>query len=295
MSKLLRKFPLRVKPTKLTPATQSKLQRLINDKNFIETIQKEINLSESEVIDEIIILIRSGCPIQKTHLFQLVGVDDGMIDFIKNQATDEDLASLDDLSEIKDKFCSTTRITEQMLTLVLNFLKVRQLMKAMNVPYFDIDENKLMNGNALLDPERITCLLKESKEPETNGEETYEKKSSIKEFEYKASCSRNVMTVDSSKPLQTSQKLNQTNDIKKFEAKEPIQLLKRTIDAAQKPKPIVNAPKRMTVRAASKVEYLNSSDSDSEPETKRKVPQWISTKKPSERNSSQSLPKKSCF
>lgn len=289
LSKILRQFPLRVKTSKLTPVTQSKLQKLINEKKSLEIIQNDLDLSEADAIDEIIILMRTGCPIQKHHLFHLVGVDDGMFTFIKDRATEDDLSNLDNLNEIKAKCCETTKITEPMLRLVLNYLKIRQLMETMNVPYFDIDENKLMNGNTLLDAE-----IKQFSDSQCEGKSNDVKekeKMDLKEFEFKASIIMgDKNNTESSKPLQTSQKPNQTHtvtDLKKFECKEVKQLPTKTDSLVRKP--TSTAQKRATLKPASVVKYLDSSDSDDEPEAKRTVPQWVTVNKSSSRNSSQPL------
>lgn len=287
-----------MKTSKLTSVTHSKLQLFINEKKSLGFIQKELGLSEAESIDEIIILIRTGCPIQRHHLFHLVGVDDGMFTFIKDQATDEDLSNLDNLDEVKTKFCENTKITETMLMLVLNYMKVRQLMETMKVPYFDIDENKLMNGKALLDTE-ITGFSNSQCEDKTN-EVQEGGKIDMKEFEFKTNINKDKMEIEieTSKPLQTSQKPNQTQtatQVKKFEYKEIKKLPTKT--ESLMPKSISTAQKRPTVKAASKIEYMNSSDSDDEPEAKRTVPQWVTVNKSSSRNSSQpsGISKKASF
>lgn len=274
-----------MKTSKLTPVTHSKLQKFINEKNSLRIIQKELNLSEAELVDEIIILIRTGCPIQRHHLFHLVGVDDGMFTFIKDQTTDEDLSNFDNLDQIKGKFCENTKITETMLILVLNYIKVRQLMETMKVPYFDIDENKLMNGKALLDTE-ITGFSNSQCEEKTNEEGG---EIDLKKFEFKPNINKDKIEsdIETSKTLQTSQKTNQSKtvtDVKKFEYNEMKQVLTKTEGSMVKS--ISMAQKRSTVKSALKIEYINSSDSDDEPESKRTVPQWVTVNKSSNRNSS---------
>lgn len=292
LSQILQKFPLRVKTSKLTPVTHSKLQKFINEKNSLANIQKELSLSEADAIDEIIILIRSGCPIQRHHFFHLVGVDDGMFTFIKDQANNENLSNLDNLDEFKGKFCEKTKITETMLILVLNYLKVRQLMETMKVPYFDIDENKLMNGKALLDTE-ITGFSNSQYEQKKN-EVKEGANINLKKFEFKTNINKDKIE----SKIETSQKPNQTQtmtDVKKFQYKEVKQLPTNTEGLVKKS--ISTAQKRSTVKAALKIDYFNSSDSDDEPETKRTVPQWITVSKSSSRNSSQpsGISKKATF
>lgn len=272
LSKQIRKFPFRNKTSKLTPTSQPKFQRRLNEKCSTATLQKEFNLTEEETIDEIIILIRSGCAIQKSHLFHLAGVDDAIFEFIKNEASDEDLASLDNLNEIKSKFCENTQITVQMLSLVLNYLKVRQLMKSMNVPYFDIDENRLINGKALLDS-KYTFDSVNAKPGDIKNENIGRGEGS----------SSTVKAESSKTTMEISQNVCQSNvfeEVKRFEVKPPPLLSTKENNNPLKQTTL----KAVTTKRGSKLKYIDSSDSDGEaapaPPPKRVLPGWLRSKKP---------------
>lgn len=134
----------------LSSEMQTRLRELINKNSSLPQIAQATGLRDDAALAEIVILLRSGHSITKNHLMHLVGVDDGMFNHIATLAEPTDFHSLDAIDKIKAKFCANTKITEHMLVLVLNYLRVRQYLKLANIPYFDPDEDKLVNAESLL-------------------------------------------------------------------------------------------------------------------------------------------------
>lgn len=134
----------------LSSEMQQRLRELIDSNHSLAQITQATGLREDAAVAESIILLRSGYNITKSHLMHLVGVDDGIFSHIKALAVPEDFHLLDSIDRIKRKFCVNTKITDHMLVLVLNYLKVRQYLKMANMPYFDPDEDKLMNAEIFL-------------------------------------------------------------------------------------------------------------------------------------------------
>lgn len=134
----------------LSSEMQQRLRELIDSNTSLPKIAQATGLREDAAVAETVILLRSGYNIRKTHLMHLVGVDDGIFSHIKTFAVPGDFHLLDSIDRIKAKFCANTKITEHMLVLVLNYLRVRQYMKMANMPYFDPDEDKLMNAESFL-------------------------------------------------------------------------------------------------------------------------------------------------
>lgn len=130
---------------------QKRLRELIDSKKSVPQIAQTVGLTDDAVISEIVILLRSGHNITKTHLAHLVGVDEGIFNHIKTLAGPSDLNGLDDIDKIKAKFCTNTKITGHMLQLALNYLRVRQFLEWTKTPYFDPDEDKLINAKLLLE------------------------------------------------------------------------------------------------------------------------------------------------
>lgn len=81
-----------------------------------------------------------------------------------------------------------------MLVLVLNYMRVRQFLDSIKVPYFDIDANRLVNGYVLLESKATSSVSSSS------------------------------LTF---KPLQTSRKMNATNDSKQIDIKPPVKICKQ--------------------------------------------------------------------
>lgn len=134
----------------LSSEMQKRLRELIDNKSSQQQIAQAIGLRDDSVITEIVILLRSGYNITQSHLKHLVGVDDDIFEHIKALAAPTDFHCLDTIDKIQEKFCANTKITAQMLVLVLNYLRLRQYLKLTNMPYFDADEDKLMNAEILL-------------------------------------------------------------------------------------------------------------------------------------------------
>lgn len=134
----------------LSSEMQKRLRKLIDSKSSHQQIAQAIGLRDDAIITEIVILLRSGYNITKSHLMHLVGVDDDIFEHIKTLAAPTDFHCVDTIDKIKEKFCTNTKITEHMLVLVLNYLRLRQYLKLANMPYFDADEDKLMNAEVFL-------------------------------------------------------------------------------------------------------------------------------------------------
>lgn len=319
LGKLLKTYPLKKKPSQLSPQENRRLGKLIRDNQTLASICQQMNRPESEIIDEIVILIRTGCLITKTHLQHLVGVSDKILKYLKSNLTDEDLANLNNISEVKAKYATDTRITEQMLTLVLNYMKIRQFLRSINIPYFDVDENRLVNGSALLEAkaiEKVNSKPEQSQPKPMNpgSQEVAGKFSSNQNRQSSQSASQfsdllgededdfaaAVANYDSTmelKPLQSSQKTNQSVDLKTFAVKQPAKMptaqtkttTTETTTTSTTKQPVATAAvakKRPAVSSKYQVQYFSDSESDSEsadnneePKNKRALPQWLTTKK----------------
>lgn len=316
--------------SKLTPNEIRRLQKLIYDNQPLSTIAMKMNRFDTVIIDEIIILIRSGLPITKKHLNHLVGVTDELFEHIKSNITDYDFANLDDIPSIMSKFTQNPPITEKQLTLVMHYLKVRQFLESINVPFFDIDGNRLVNGRALLgsrsiekdnsnversldskielpmdvDPsssqehsqnsqkEQLPFL--ESAKSHNLGTSSQNSQSSwnlqLSEDEsFLSQVMDDIENKTDSKPLQTSQKTNQNNNINQFEAIPPSKMYAQTKTTTKTSKTVASKKRAAPVQ---RVQYLSESDDDDDdmkqPQTKRVLPQWLTAKKPPTTNASQS-------
>lgn len=324
MYKLLKTYPLRTNDSKLTLSETHQLQKLINDKQSLSGIAMKMNRFDTIILDEIIIQIRSGSAITKSHLKSLIGVNDELLNHIKSNVTDYDFANLDDIPCIQLKFAQNSQITEKMLALVMHYLKVRQFLRSINVPYFDIDENRLINGHELLGSKVIDkndSPIKKSQENMINSkiesqlEESFKLNDSITTHQNGQSSwndhmseEENFLTqvmdnlenkTDSSmmKPLIASQNPNENNNLNKFKAIPPSKMyaqakIQSQIEEKAKPKTVASKKRAAPVQ---KIQYLDSDgdgdgddgDDSKQPQTKRILPQWLSTKKPAPSNTNQ--------
>lgn len=343
MSKLLKTYPLKIKVSKLSPQELRTLHQLIDENLPLSGISLRMKRFESVVIDEIVILMRRGMLITRTHLKHLMGVSDDLFKQIKSNVTDDDLMNLEDIDRIRVKFSHNIEITGNMLVLVLNYLRVRQFLGSINVAYFDIDENRLVNGHVLLGSNAHDTTASNSEHSKSTeivpsasqivskySHENLKQLESAKsigsvpsnqngQFSYSSSyyqTENSAMQVDNNdekskiepvpfKPLQTSQKSNQTDEVKQFEAKSPVKM-----PTAQTKAPGAAVRKRAAPKPTPKIEYLSDSDSDGkddnhnsdkqQQQTKRTLPQWMTTKKPTSSNAnntnaSSAVRKKSFF
>lgn len=279
LSKLLRTIPLTTQPTKLSEQNTRQLKDLINENQSVASIATRMAFSSSEIVDEIVILIRSGFPITKTHLLHLLGVTDEMLIYINETVTSDDFATLSDISLIKGKFSNNPAISEQVLALVMNYLKVRQFFTSIGQPFFDIDKNQLVNGDALvrtmpvLDPNAGSSkptIVQPPKpvQPTTVRHKTVEHKPA----QNKPSSSK--QSADLAMLLDEDENLFDNIDF----GSEAILPNKVCNDKAKVPTKAVSQAKKPKRQA---IEYLSDSDSE-EPETKVKCKStlWITAKKP---------------
>lgn len=336
MTQLLQTYPLKTGSSLLSAQETRQLQRKINENKSLSAISKEINRTEAEVLTEIIILIRSGYPITKDHLEHLVGATNEIITHIKAKVTNEDFSNMDDIAEIQAKFANNSHITEHILVLVMNYLKVRRFLDSIQVPYFDTDKNQLMNGTALLGSKAIEKIKStegtndlsdqsidesqcnqpnDTKSTKTNGSSQNDESTNFAdvsdEDEMLAAAIADEFDsqIELSKPLKTSQKPNLSTEIKKFEAKPPVKMplvQSKPVTSTKPPdkmpvsqsKPVTstkNVKKRTAALSKYKVDYYSDSDDDdddAEPQSKRKLPQWLTTKKANPTNTAavQSVP-----
>lgn len=292
MGALLKTYPLKVKESKLSPNEVRQLYKLIDEHHPLSGISMRMKKFESMIIDEIVILIRRGSFITKAHLEHLVGATDDLFKQIKFNIGADDLTNLDDIAIIRTKFSHNILITENMLVLVLNYLRVRQFLDSINLPYFDIDENRLMNGTVLLGSNAIETSASNT---DNNGKSTeigttssrnlskysYENMKQLQKIDITepVSTNQNSHTTNSSSsqsvlyssamemecdndllmliPLDASQKTNQTDDIKQFAANTSI---KPTVADVKSTGSIVK--KRAAPKSKMKIQYLSGSDSD---------------------------------
>lgn len=301
LSKLLKMFPLKKNQSKLSSQETRQFIKLIRENQSLTVICKQMNRSEPEIVDEIVILIRSGFLITKTHLAHLVGANDEILKYLKSNVTDEDILNSDNISEVKAKFDTNPHITEQMLILVLNYLKVRQFLCSIKVPYFDVDENQLINGSALLE---LKTVVKVNSQPYTQSQPKRENSQGSQKLNGSSSSSQKnqstpiadllgededdfaaaIADYDSktelkAKPLQSSQKPNQNIELKAFEVKQPAKM-----PVAQTKATATATRKRTAASSKYEIKYYSDSDSDSadnsqDPPKKRPLPQWMTTKK----------------
>lgn len=313
LSKLLKTYPLKTKQSQLSPQDTRHLHKLIQDNHKLGDICAQINRPQPEVIDEIVILIRTGFPVTKVHLANLVGATDEILRFLKSSLTDEDFLNLDNIAEVKAKFATNTHITEELLVLVLNYFKVRQFLNSINVSYFDVDENQLVNGKVLLGSKTIKAVESQSNEGKANQSQVSDL---LQEDEDDfAAAIANLDSVSGLAIVNPSQTTNQYQNIKKFEAEEPTKMSQTQnkgpakmptlqnkepakVLATQNKEPVkmpliqtktttANNKRPAAKRYAStsskySVRYMSESDSDSAdeqaPQNKRAVPQWLTTK-----------------
>lgn len=267
-------------------------------------IEVAVSLSQNEIIVEIIALIRSGFNITKVHLMHLVDATEDIFDYVKSHVTEEDFYSLDNIDEIKDKFCRKTTITEQMLTLILNYLKIRQYLKVLRIPYYDPDEKKLINANVLLgengtlENESSGTEKTNSAGIEHNSDTSSAMLSNAIDNEVKvmrSNCespveieAHKVQSIPSTSSI-TASRSNVAGNTSII-ARPP---LKMVASGLKRPASQTNstsssqATKRVTVKPVSKVVYCSDSDSDDENSSQppngkqitRSLPHWLSANK----------------
>lgn len=297
MNKLLSTFPLKKYPTQLTVADRMKLLELIENHQSFEDIQRESNIPESVLINEIVNFLRLGFSITKMHLFHLVHVDDESLAFIRGKATDEDLSQIDDISAIRDKYCDHTKITDRMLILTLHYLKVRNFLTIFKVPFFDVDSNEFINVEYLIKEKECVTVSAYPMMSAFDRLSSIAMASTVSQFSIPDKEKLMPSTSRASEPC-SSAKLNEFRPLSENKISSSIQNRQQN-QPATKTVPVKSVSstgwiqtkpsKRLIVKSTSKVTYLSDSDDGTnEPAKKQKnshptnvqrvLPQWISTK-----------------
>lgn len=292
-------YPLRKYPTQITLQEQLKLIKFIDKKLSFEDLLPLFELSEPDLIKEIVTFIRLGFLFTKRHLFHLVQLTEADFTYIREQSTTDDIIS-DDLNEIKDKYANYKPITDLKLHFTLQYLRVRNRLNYINVPYYDVDLNELHNIDKLLDIKDV------QRDSITNKLNAFDRLASLP----KANSSLGSSSSTNIEPIKRSEdiiaEIMASFEVPKkatIDNKTESQLstLNSRVENVSKVKPgreRVVAPtgwiqtkpvKRTAMTIKSKVQYLDSSESDSEenrpPAVKksssqsgRVLPQWMSSK-----------------
>lgn len=306
MENILKKFPMKM-PKSVCPITvQQKIKELIAANKSMNDIVNAICLTPNKITIEIVILMRSGHNITKTHLSHLVGAHHDLFNKIKDRVAVTGFQSLDNLNRIKENFTDIDGITEHMLALVLNYLKVRHYFGLLDIPYFEREECELINAKVLLgkniiqhsDTELSSGLKNETLVSISNESQNYQMASTSNFVNRKEEPANEIE--DS---IQFSQYIGDEpiDDIfdkwedNQSDTKENNELhaVTKTSDSSI---PILkssklNKPKRATAKSVSRIVYCSDSESDDEQHkepTKRAIPQWMSKAKGNTNNKNES-------
>lgn len=287
------------------------LSNIIYQRKSLSELGKIFNVPLDQILNEIIILMRSGRPITKAHLNHLSRVTE---ELFKLNITCDDLQNSENLSVIKAKCCENKKITDAMAKLVWNYLKIRNYLDILEIPYYDPDENKLMKVNSLLDgavssvadsctncPKTTREFLQQFNHFEKSPMKTEPTKSDsfeddpaldqyLADFDYLECNNGSIEKLNEKENLPSTSKTNSINLPSTSKIVTTSSTNSEKNNANSTGLPIVNkatSVKKCIVKPASKVVYCNSdseSDTDNDNETKklavkRALPQWLSTNK----------------
>lgn len=148
MEHILRKHPFdkKLKPNTDKATTLLKMMRWKKPLNEIEAVLK-FTRSE-ETLSHYLDCIKSGCPITRENLSDYFGIDEGFFDFIKSHI--DPTADINDISLLRAKCHETTKVSDDMIKLVLHFVRVRDHLNSLMLPYYDPADSKLVKANLLL-------------------------------------------------------------------------------------------------------------------------------------------------
>lgn len=302
MNNLLSTHPLKKYPSQLLAQDRLQLLKRIDSLQSLKDIQQEFDLPHSALIEETANFMRLGFSVSKLHLFHLVQVNDEMLAFIRDKTTNDDLDKLNNIKEIRGKYCDHSKITDQMLQLTLHYLKIRQFLNLIKIPYFDVDSNQFNNVENFISE---TTIVNVQSSPKLMG--TIDRLAMIPTASTVIQISRNKIV----KPLE-SPSVTSYNSCKK---EEKSSIIRNESEQQRKNAPSLsslypgrNLPsstknitvkstgwiqtkpsKRLIVKSSSKTKYLSDSDDEVDkidakrknvqPEgSQRTMSQWISTK-----------------
>lgn len=304
MNNLLSTHPLKKYPSQLIPADRLQLLKRIDSLQSLKDIQQEFDLPHSVLIEETANFMRLGFSVSKLHLFHLVRVNDEILAFIRDKTTSDDLDKLNAIEEIRGKYCDHSKITDEMLQLTLHYLKVRQFLNLIKIPYFDVDTNQFNNVESLISETIIANVQSTPKQMSTIDRLAMIPSASTT---IQTSTSKSARSAQSSSDVtlhNNDKKEDKSSEQSKNDSKQPKKSVshlssinpgRNLHDSAKhatiKPTGWIQTKplKRLVVTSTSKTKYLSDSDDEVDKlDAKRKnvqskgsqqtLPQWISTK-----------------
>lgn len=147
MEKLLKENP--IEETSMTSTDQKLFNCILGDLS-IEEIEIMLELDNKTIIDKMIQIIRSGKIITKKHLKNLINIKDEIINYVKTRITFSDYEKIK-MNELSiSLFTSNTNISENQFLLAMEYWNIRWHLNALNIIYYDKDQQTFENVNLLL-------------------------------------------------------------------------------------------------------------------------------------------------
>lgn len=147
MENILQKFPFRKTKSNDFKDKREILIKSLRSKKTLKDLQAALNATSEQVLLLFIASIQSGLHIIYDHLNNIYGIDDSCFDFIKTNI--EPIDTVDNFTNVKRKCLEKSQVPDEMFALVVTFVRVRDHLNALNVPYYDPAEQKLI-GTYLL-------------------------------------------------------------------------------------------------------------------------------------------------
>ena len=254
----------------LSSTAREKVKCLVDRKTPLLAIEKSMNMPTNQVVDEIVSLIKSGFEITRVQLKSVIGLSDGMFNFIRSKISVIDLAGDTDISGLKPKCSQERSVTEEQIRVVLAYQQLYHHLNSLKIPYFDARARELVNARMLV-----------GGEPSDSNEiaqECSEKEELLSSDDFDPSYD------DCLASLEDTMCLNEPMSSTSVPVQPP-QAPTSASSACPKPAPTKSLP-RVVMQPTSKIIYENDSDDDKddgEPKKKpncptkkqRELPKWM--------------------
>lgn len=147
MESLLQQNPLPSPAKIIINEKHRSLIKLLRNKKSSKQLQTELNVTPEQLLDLFLDAIKMGLPIIRDNLQNTYGCDDSYFDFIKSNIDEEDTP--ENVLNVKRKCMHEINITDGMIKLVVAFVRVREHLDTLNVPFYDPTANILINAHFL--------------------------------------------------------------------------------------------------------------------------------------------------
>lgn len=117
----------------------------LRTKKTATELRAQLNVTPEQLVNLFISAIKLGLNVTRDHLSSVFDCDDSHVEFIKSNMNGNET-----LDSIKRKCMQDGSVTEDEIKLVVAFVRVREHLNALNVPFYDATAGQLINAHLMV-------------------------------------------------------------------------------------------------------------------------------------------------